>query len=49
MNPDKLAEMKSEIRVIRAYDYFNLCFYWGDVPLTTHVLSVNEANNISLV
>jgi len=47
MNPDELTEMKAEVRVIRAYDYFNLCFYWGDVPFTTHVLTVDEANNIS--
>lgn len=46
MNPDKLAQMKAEVKVIRAYDYFNLYFYWSDVPLTTHVLTVNEANNI---
>ncbi|SCD18944.1 SusD domain-containing protein [Proteiniphilum saccharofermentans] len=46
MNPDKLAEMKAEAKVIRAHDYFYLAFYWGDVPLTTHVLTVNEANNI---
>ncbi|GHT43265.1 glycan metabolism protein RagB [Bacteroidia bacterium] len=47
MNPDKLAAMKSEARVIRAHDYFYLSFYWGDVPFTTHLLSVNEANNIA--
>jgi starch-binding outer membrane protein, SusD/RagB family len=47
MNADKLAEMKAEVKVIRAYDYFNLYFYWGDVPLTKHILTVNEANNIS--
>ena len=46
MNANKLAEMKSEVKVIRAYDYFNLYFYWGDVPLTTNVLTVNDANNI---
>ncbi len=46
MNPDKMAGMKAEVKVIRAYDYFNLYFFWGDVPLTTHVLTVNEANNI---
>jgi hypothetical protein len=46
MNPDKLAQIKAEVKVIRAYDYFNLSFYWSDVPLTTHVLTVNEANNI---
>ncbi len=47
MNPGKLAEMKAEAKVIRAFDYFWLSFLWGDVPLTTHVLTVNEANNIS--
>jgi len=47
MNADKLAEMKAEAKVIRAYDYFYLAFYWGDVPLTTHVLTVNEANTIA--
>ncbi|KAF5055485.1 SusD family protein [anaerobic digester metagenome] len=46
MNPNKLAEIKAEVKVIRAYDYFNLCFYWGDVPFATQVLTVNEANNI---
>lgn len=46
MNPDKLAGMKAEVKVIRAYDYFNLYFFWGDVPLTTHILTVNEANSI---
>lgn len=46
MNPNELAEMKAEVRVIRAYDYFNLCFYWGDVPFATHVLTIAEANNI---
>ncbi|MDR1602206.1 MAG: RagB/SusD family nutrient uptake outer membrane protein [Tannerella sp.] len=47
MNSGKSAEMKSEARVIRAYDYFHLAFYWGDVPFTTQILTVNEANSIS--
>jgi hypothetical protein len=39
--------MKAEAKVIRAHDYFYLSFYWGDVPLTKHVLTVNEANTIT--
>jgi len=41
------AAMKAEVRTIRAYDYFYLAFYWGDIPLVTKVLSINEANTIS--
>ena len=41
------AAMKAEIRTIRAYDYFYLAFFWGDIPLVTKVLSINEANTIS--
>lgn len=39
--------MKAEVRMIRAHDYFYLSFYWGDVPLVTTVLSVDEANNVT--
>ncbi|HTF20763.1 MAG TPA: RagB/SusD family nutrient uptake outer membrane protein [Chryseolinea sp.] len=45
MDEAKKATMKAEVMVIRAFDYFNLSFYWGDVPLVTTVLSVDEANN----
>lgn len=45
--PDKIAEMKAEVKVIRAFNYFNLYFYWGDVPLTTELLTIAEANNIA--
>ncbi len=47
MDLDKITQMKAEVSVIRAYDYFNLYFYWGDVPLTKNLLTVNEANSIT--
>lgn len=47
MDQEKIDQMKAEVRMIRAFDYFNLYFYWGDVPLTTKLLTVNEANSIT--
>jgi hypothetical protein len=46
MDANRKAMMKSEIRTIRAYQYFNLAFFFSDVPFTTEVLTVDEANNI---
>lgn len=46
MDMTKLAEMKAEVKTIRAYDYFWLAFLWGDVPLVTKVLTVDEANSV---
>lgn len=46
MEADKLEEMKAEVKTIRAYDYFWLAFLWGDVPLVTKVLTVDEANSV---
>ena len=47
MDAAKKEIMKAEVRMIRAHDYFYLSFYWGDVPLITSVLSVDEANNVT--
>lgn len=47
MDENTKAMMKSEIRTIRAYQYFNLAFFFSDVPFTTKVLTVEEANNIA--
>jgi hypothetical protein len=47
MDATKLAQIKAEVRTIRAWDYFNLAFYWGDVPLITKVLSINEVNSVT--
>lgn len=46
MEADKLEGMKAEVKTIRAYDYFWLAFLWGDVPLVTKVLTVDEANSV---
>ncbi|HPM02823.1 MAG TPA: RagB/SusD family nutrient uptake outer membrane protein [Candidatus Cloacimonadota bacterium] len=47
MDQNKLAEMKAEVRAIRAFDYFYLAFLWGDVPLVKTVLSVDESNTVT--
>jgi hypothetical protein len=47
MDEAEKAGMKAEVRTIRAFDYFYLAFYWGDVPLVEKVLSINEANTVS--
>ncbi len=38
--------MVSEVRTLRAYEYFNLALYYGGVPLITKVLTIEEANNV---
>lgn len=47
MDPNRKAVMKAEVKTIRAFDYFNLEFYWGAVPLVTTVLTIDEANNVT--
>jgi starch-binding outer membrane protein, SusD/RagB family len=47
MDEARRAKMKAEVKAIRAFDYFNLAFYWGDVPLVKTVLSVDQANNVT--
>jgi len=47
MDAGKMAEMKAEVRTIRAWDYFNLAFYWGDVPLVQTLLTIDEANVVT--
>jgi starch-binding outer membrane protein, SusD/RagB family len=39
--------MIAEVRTIRAYDYFNLALYFGDVPLIQHLLTVDQANSVT--
>ncbi|MDR1601907.1 MAG: RagB/SusD family nutrient uptake outer membrane protein [Tannerella sp.] len=46
MDAEKKAEFASEIRTLRAYTYLNLALYFGDVPLTTKNLTLEEANTI---
>lgn len=39
--------MVAEVKTLRAYEYFNLGLYFGDVPLITSVLTIEEANSLS--
>ena len=39
--------MIADVRTLRAYHYFYLATFWGDVPLVTTVLSMEEANSVS--
>lgn len=47
MDATQKAIMTAEVRTLRAYQYFNLALYYGDVPLVQHVLTVDEANSVS--
>ncbi len=47
MDENKKAMMLAEARFWRAYTYFNLGLYFGNVPIVTEVLSVDEANNVT--
>jgi hypothetical protein len=47
MDDAKKAIMKAEVQTVRAFDYFNLFFFWGDVPLVTTILTVDESNKVS--
>lgn len=47
MDEAKKAIMVAEVRTLRAYEYFNLALYFGDVPLVKNVLTLAEANSVS--
>lgn len=47
MDEGKKAIMTAEARTIRAFQFFNLALYWGDVPLPKTTLNIEEANTIS--
>ena len=47
MDETKRAQMIAEVKTIRAFDYFYMAFLWGDVPLVTKLLSVNDANTVT--
>lgn len=46
MDAAKKATLVSEVRTLRAYQYFNLALYYGDVPLLQTVPKVSEANSV---
>jgi len=47
IDESKKATMIAEVKTLRAYSYFNLTLYFGDVPLADHLLTMSEANSIS--
>lgn len=47
MDATKKAIITAEVRTLRAYQYFNLALYFGDVPLVQHLLSMEEANSVT--
>ncbi len=47
MDETKKAIIVAEVRTLRAYAYFNLALYFGDVPLVEKVLTLSEANSVS--
>ena len=47
MDETKKAVIVAEVRTLRAYEYFNMVLYFGDVPLVQHVLTLAEANSVT--
>jgi hypothetical protein len=46
MEENKIARFSSEVRAIRAWQYFNLAQYFGDVPLVKEAITIEEANSM---
>lgn len=44
---ERFERYQYEVRFLRAYFYFNLVRQYGDIPLTTSVLTEDEANSLS--
>jgi starch-binding outer membrane protein, SusD/RagB family len=47
MDEAKKATMIAEVRFWRAFTYFNLGLYFGNVPIVTNVLTIDEANSVT--
>lgn len=46
MDADEKKTMVAEAKFLRAYTYFHLGLYFGNVPLVEDVLNIEEANNV---
>jgi hypothetical protein len=46
LSPEALSRYQAEVRFIRAYSYFLLATWYGDVPLFTKVLTISESQSI---
>ena len=49
MPAEEKAQMTAEVRFLRAFSYFWLSQMYGNVPMPTHTLTFDEANNIGQV
>lgn len=47
LSADTYAHLSAEVRFIRAYIYYEMLFYFGDIPLITRVLTTDEARETS--
>lgn len=45
-DPKHISQLKAEVRALRSYFYYQLVFLFGDVPLVTSVLTVEESKNV---
>jgi hypothetical protein len=46
-NPALISRLKGEVRTLRAYFYIRLAFLFGDVPLVTTEISLDESKNLT--
>lgn len=47
LTADEYAHLTAEVRFIRAFVYYEMLFYFGDIPLITKVLTVDESRETS--
>jgi len=47
LSAEQIARYKAEVRFLRAFLYYDMIFYFGDVPLVTKVLSIDESRQTS--
>lgn len=46
-DPDLISRLKGEVRALRAYFYYRLAFLFGDVPLLTASISLDESKELT--
>lgn len=47
VSADKYAHLKAEVRFLRAFIYYDMMFYFGDIPLVTKLLTIEESRQTS--
>ena len=46
LSEEDYIHMKAEVRFIRAWMFYDMMFYFGDIPLVDHLLTVEESKEI---